>query len=82
MKKMNIIIEKLWGILNFNKFAIDKMQRKISTTNWGVVIIDICIILLAVGVSVWQDNPTYLFLLLILGATGAEFSEHKEVQKR
>lgn len=54
------------------------MKSKISTTNWGVVIIDICVMILAVGVSIWQDNPTYLLLLLILGVTGKEVLDLKK----
>jgi len=44
------------------------MKKK---NNWGAVILDICIMCMAVGVSVWQNNPKFLWLLAFMFATGS-----------
>lgn len=49
------------------------MKMRISHTNWGVVVIDIAVIIMAVVISIWQNNPKYLFLLFILAFTGKEY---------
>ena len=45
-------------------------KKKIMIINWGVVIIDICVMTMATGVSIWQNNPNYLWLLIIMGFSG------------
>ena len=39
--------------------------------NYGAVIVDIVIIMMAVFVSVWQDDTNYLWLLVFSFATGS-----------
>jgi hypothetical protein len=50
------------------------MKNKEVKTNWGTVIIDLAVMVLSVSVSVWQDNPNYLWLLILLLFTGKETS--------
>ena len=45
----------------------EKMMKEI---NWGMVFICAAIILLAVSLSVWQSNTDYLWIMLLLLATG------------
>lgn len=44
-------------------------------TNWGVVVIDICIMILAVFFSVWQNDPSYLFILILIFFSGKYLKE-------
>ena len=45
---------------------------------WGEVIVDLAIIGMAVYVSVWQNDTNYLWLLLLLGASGSYYSSRKD----
>ena len=37
-----------------------------ENTDWEVVIVFLMIVILAVGVSVWQNNPKFLWLLALI----------------
>ncbi len=43
----------------------------VGMINWGSALVDIAIIFLALTVSVWQNNPRYLLLLLLAFCTGS-----------
>jgi len=64
-----IIITSGKNFVNLN------LEKKMNKTNWASALVDVCIILLAVGVSVWQDNPMYLLLLLIMFFSGGYGNE-------
>ena len=48
-----------------------KKKKFNKNTNWGVVIFDIGVMILATVVSVWQNNPNYLWLLILMFASGS-----------
>lgn len=50
-----------------------------SNINWAAAAVDIVIIIMAVTVSVWQDDPTYLWLLAATLLTGSYALEVKDV---
>ena len=39
--------------------------------HWGVVMLDITILISAIFVSVWQDNTKYLWLIVLILITGS-----------
>jgi len=45
--------------------------------DWDVVVLFIAISILAIGVSIWQDNPNFLWLLaLIFGLSPTKCKAH------
>ena len=46
------------------------INREKETINWATALIDIAIMIMAIIVSVWQDNPNYLWLLVLLAFSG------------
>lgn len=57
-----------------------RWEETMGRINWAAALVDICVMLLAFSVSFWQNNPKYLFLLLLLlGSGGYDF---KRTDKR
>jgi len=55
------------------------MKLNNKKVNWGSVVVDISVMIMAVGVSIWRDNPLYLWLLALLVGTGSyDFSRGDE----
>jgi len=50
-----------------NEMVNDKKKQ----INWALLIFDLAILAIAVGFSIWQNNPKYLWLILITFTTGS-----------
>lgn len=49
-----------------------------SKINWGAVIFDIAVMIMAVRVSMWQDNIIWMWLLVLMlfsGGFNMEFND-------
>ena len=42
-----------------------------NKVNWASALVDIVIIIFAFAVAVWQDNPTYLWLVCLVFFSGS-----------
>lgn len=47
------------------------VNDKKKQINWALLIFDLAILAIAVGFSIWQNNPKYLWLILITFTTGS-----------
>ena len=55
---------------------------EMSKINWGVVIFDISVMIMAVGVSMWQDNIVWMWLLVLIFFSGRFIMENHLIKDR
>jgi len=46
-------------------------MKRFVGINWGAVIIDLAILGIAVGITLWRNNTSYLWLIAIVFASGS-----------